>query len=46
MIRKSSGARPLIALAASLMTLTAFSATLTMMTAGAQAGVQAGERVA
>jgi hypothetical protein len=45
MIRKS-----FIALAASMMTLTAFAATLTVMTAGAQAGVQGearvGERVA
>ena len=41
MIRKT-----FIALAASMMTLTAFTATLTIMTAGAQAGVQAGERVA
>jgi hypothetical protein len=41
MIRKS-----FVAFAASMMTLTAFTATLTVMTAGAQASVQSGERVA
>ena len=41
MIRKT-----FLILAASMMTLTAFSATLTVMTAGAQAQAQQGERVA
>ena len=41
MIRKT-----FIALAASMMTLTAFTTTLTVMTAGAQAEIPSGERVA